>query len=239
MGNIGVFDETQEDFESYAIRIEQYFKANKVEDDLKAASFLAIMGAKCFRLLKNLVSPKLPGSCTYKELKDALEKHFKPKNLVIYERYKFYNCHQGESESIQDYVANIRELATTCNFKTHLAEMMRDKFVMGLRDQKTLKALLTKEDTLTLDEAIDFAVAHEAAEKDAKVMVSVGGAINKTNSNTNYVKTHKKKAPVNDNKTILSLNLIQFLIPLAMGVVQITGNRTVLLRMPCAINVKE
>ena len=46
IGKIEVFDETIEPWSSYVERLGQYFKANKVDDALKVASLLSLIGGK-------------------------------------------------------------------------------------------------------------------------------------------------------------------------------------------------
>ena len=197
IGNIGPFIEGEEEFEAYASRLEQFFKANKVEDDLKAASFLAVMGARCFGLVKDLVSPKKPGACSFKELIDILKKHYCPKTIVIYERFKFYNCCQKEHESVQEFIAQIKSHASTCSFGDKLSEMLRDRLVMGLRNSKTQKALLTKED-LTFEEAVSIAVANEAADKDVEAIGASSSTTSTTKASTHSIA--QKKKPTYGNK---------------------------------------
>ena len=161
-GHIGNFNEGEEDFESYKSRVDLYFVANDVDQTKQVPVFLTLIGAKMYTLTKNLLSPKEPKSATYKEITDALLKHFKPKRIVIYERYKFYSRNQKSTESISEYVAGIRALASTCEFKDNLNDMLRDRFVMGIANSQTQQYLLT-ESQLTFDRAVEIATAREAA----------------------------------------------------------------------------
>ena len=180
IGSIGEFEEDLEDFETYIARLEQFFKANKVESDLQAATFLTVMGRKCFHLLQDLLSPIKPSASSYSVLVDTLKKHYKPKKIIIFERFQFYSCAQKEGESIKQFVANLKSFAHTCDFGVFLKDMLRDRFVMGLQNPKTQKLLLTKDD-LTIEEAIEIAVAHEAADKD---VLEMGAASATTSSST-------------------------------------------------------
>jgi hypothetical protein len=57
IGKIEAFDETIEPWSSYVERLEQYFKANKVDDSLKVASLSSLIGGKTYNLLRILTSP--------------------------------------------------------------------------------------------------------------------------------------------------------------------------------------
>ena len=169
IGTINPFNEAEEDFDSYCSRVDLYFVANEIENEKKVASFLTLGGPKIFGLAKNLLSPKSPASCSYKEIQDALKAHYKPKLIVIYERFKFYSRSQKSGESVADFLAALKALAHTCNFGTTLSDMLRDRFVMGLSNGTTQQHLLAEPD-LNFNKAVDMATAREAALRDVKAM---------------------------------------------------------------------
>ena len=51
-------------------------------------------------------------------LTTALKEHYKPQKVVIAERFHFYKRHQAVGELIVDYVAELRKLATHCDFNS-------------------------------------------------------------------------------------------------------------------------
>lgn len=63
---------------------------------------------------------------------------------IIAERFHFYQRNQLAGESIADYVAALRKLATHCEFEEKLQETLRDKFMCGLRKEATQRKLLTE-----------------------------------------------------------------------------------------------
>jgi hypothetical protein len=67
-GKIDAFDETIEPWSSYVERLGQYFKANKVDDSLKVASLLSLIGGKTYNLLRTLTSPTKPAEKSYREV---------------------------------------------------------------------------------------------------------------------------------------------------------------------------
>jgi hypothetical protein len=67
-GKIDAFDETIEPWSSYVERLGQYFKANKVDDSLKVASLLSLIGGKIYNLLRTLTSPTKPAEKSYREI---------------------------------------------------------------------------------------------------------------------------------------------------------------------------
>ena len=74
-----------------------------------------------------------PEAQTFDTLVLRLTNHFHPKSSVIAERYKLECRRQGDSESIADFVADLRSLAARCKFKADdLDETLHDRFVCGL-----------------------------------------------------------------------------------------------------------
>ena len=163
IGTIHAFNESEEEFESYCSRVDLYFVANDVKDEKKVACFLTLVGPKVYGLARNLLS------CSYDEIKDALKAHYKPKVIVIYERYKFHSRSQKSGESVADYIAGLKALAHTCDFGTTLTDMLGDRFVMGLANETTQQLLLAEAD-LTFNKAVDMATAREAALRDVQAM---------------------------------------------------------------------
>jgi len=80
---------------------------------------------------------------------------------VTYERYIFNQRVQQPSESIEDYVADLRKLASTCQFQELEDSLICDRVVVGIRDDTTRRHLLQQK-KLTLAEAIDACKASEA-----------------------------------------------------------------------------
>jgi hypothetical protein len=166
IGKISTFDESVETWDVYTERVDLYFQANGVPETLRVPSFLAIVGAKTYGLLKNIVSPQKPAELTYEQILDHLNRHLNPKPSIIAERFRFHKRDQRSSESIMTYVAELRKLSIHCNFGDNLNDTLRDRFVCGIKNEGTQKKLLA-EQTLTFDNAVKIAHAMETAGRDA------------------------------------------------------------------------
>ena len=125
-----------------------------------------ILGA-CEVLLRDLLAPTKPKDKSLDDLFKTLREHHNPTPLVIAERFSFHSRAQSSTESVAEYIAELRRLATHCQFKTFLQEALRDRFVCGLQSKTIQKTLLTEKD-LTLDKAVRIAQGLEAAEKGAR-----------------------------------------------------------------------
>ena len=120
-----------------------------------------------YSLLRDLLAPNKPDSKTFKELAETLKAHYEPKPLVIAERFYFHSRSQKPGESIGEYVAELRRLATNCEFGEYLNEALRGRLVCGLINAATQHRLLT-EVNLTLAKAVELAQGMEAAEHNAR-----------------------------------------------------------------------
>ena len=79
----------------------------------------------------------------------------------IYERYQFNKRDQESGESVDSFVAALHTLAKTCNYGSLLDSLIRDRIVVGIRDNGTRKRLL-QESKLTLTRCIDICRSSEA-----------------------------------------------------------------------------
>ena len=104
----------------------------------------------------------MPKDLSFDKLKDMLKKHFNPESILIAERFYFYQRNQNASESMGNYLATLRRLASTCKFGDFLNDALRDQFVCEMLNEATQKVLITKSD-LTLSKAVFVAQGMEAA----------------------------------------------------------------------------
>ena len=76
-----------DDIEEYFERLELFFEAHKISAGKKVAHLLSDIGPKTYTVLKSLTMPTLPAECEFKRLKEVLVQHYKPKPLIIVERF--------------------------------------------------------------------------------------------------------------------------------------------------------
>ena len=177
MGYVGTpeaFTPGSEDWSLYAQRFHHFLLANGItEESQKLHLLLALIGNLTFRLLTNLVAPRQPGELTFKEALTELESHFKPKHVKIAKRFRFYKRNQQPGETMSEYVAELRRLATTCEFRMFLNKALCDRLVCGLREEAMQRQLLA-EPSLDLKKACELAQGMEAANRNAKEIQAKG-----------------------------------------------------------------
>ena len=171
IGKIESFDETQEKWETYVERVEQFFLANNIDDDHRVPTLLSLIGGKTYALLRDLLTPEKPATKSFQEIVTTLQQHLSPKPLEIAERFRFYKRNQREGETVLTYVADLKKLAAHCNFGANLNEALRDRLVCGLRNVQIQKRLLS-EAKLKYSKALEIAVAMETAIHDASELQS-------------------------------------------------------------------
>ena len=94
------------------------------------------MGSETYEILEGLMFLDKPASSNITALFERLTAHFEPKWLKIAEQYKFWKNKQGASQTLADYISEIRKLASTCQFlQEYLQDTLTTAFVLGLRDE--------------------------------------------------------------------------------------------------------
>ena len=171
VGKIESFDPTQETFPRYVKRIKNFFSANEVADAKQKYVFLNSLGRKHYNLLSNLLSPAEPEDKSLDELITVLTKHFQPTTSVIAERYSLHCRCQTPNESIADFVVGLKKSITCCQYEPHVQSiLLRDRFVCGLAHEATRKRLLTEDNDLTFNRAVEIATSVERASVQARQM---------------------------------------------------------------------
>ena len=115
-GQLSEYHPDTEEIASYLERVEVFIATNEVAEERQAAVFLSVVGARTFALIRDLVSPAKPSAKTFQELCDVLRAHFEPKPIEIAERFYFHSRNQGSTETIAEFLAELRKLATHCQF---------------------------------------------------------------------------------------------------------------------------
>ena len=122
------------------------------------------MGPQSYSLLKKVCSPNKPSEKIYVELCTLLKEHQNPKPSIIVSRLKFYSRDRKPSETVSQYIAELRKLTEYCEFRDWLEDMLRDRIVCGIADNHMQRRLLS-ESTLTYKKAVEMCTAMESASR--------------------------------------------------------------------------
>uniref|UniRef100_A0A1A8L2U7 Gypsy retrotransposon integrase-like protein 1 n=1 Tax=Nothobranchius pienaari TaxID=704102 RepID=A0A1A8L2U7_9TELE len=101
---------------------------------------------------------------------DRFEQYLMPKTNTIFARYKFNKRLQGEGESFEHFVTELKLLVKQCGYENS-DEMVRDRIVFATSFPQVREKLLSQGSDLTLEKAIDMARSYEIAQTQLKAMV--------------------------------------------------------------------
>nr|XP_019563376.2 uncharacterized protein LOC109431596 [Aedes albopictus] len=158
-----------EKFDEYVSRLEQFFLVNEVPNNKKVPMLVTMAGPSLYSIASRICSPDDPCTKTYAQLIALLKKHLAPTVNVVAERYKFRKCEQSSSQTISDFIIELKAQSQSCAYNAFLQEALRDQFVAGVSNSNLRTKLLT-EANLTFERACEIARSWEAAEQESKAM---------------------------------------------------------------------
>ncbi|KAG6451692.1 hypothetical protein O3G_MSEX007288 [Manduca sexta] len=187
-GSLQPFDLHSKQWPAYIRRVNEYIKLNKISDDLKVSMLITAVGDETYALMCDLCSPNYPEKQTFEELVKLVTEHLEPQRSEIAERHVFRLRRQKVGESLTEYLQALKHLASTCNFGkckacSTLEENLRDQFVSGLAND-VMRSRIFAEKKIKYKEAVELALALEAAEKHAEVSGSTAATTDSTGGET-------------------------------------------------------
>ena len=128
----------------------------KQEDLVRVPTLLSVIGEDAVKAFDTFVWRKGQKKDSIKDLLAKLHEHCEPRTQEIYKRYRFNNWRQEAGESISAYMTELRVIAKNCaHDEITPDEILRDRFVLWVRDEKARERLLRIND-LTLSKGIDI-----------------------------------------------------------------------------------
>ncbi|MCG8048533.1 MAG: hypothetical protein N0E48_23435 [Candidatus Thiodiazotropha endolucinida] len=158
-------------WEKWFQRFERFRSASGLsekQEEIQVNSLIYCMGSEADDILDTLkltAEQKKKYETVSKKLKD----YFIPKRNVIFERVQFHQRVQFEGENVDSFVTSLYKLAEYCSFGELHDEMIRDRLVVGLRDQRVSEKLQLDAE-LTLEKALTQARQHEAVKAQQPVV---------------------------------------------------------------------
>ncbi|XP_061729443.1 uncharacterized protein LOC133534338 [Cydia pomonella] len=143
-----------ESWEKWKNGFQIYVKAcelNKKTEEIQMNIFLHVVGEQC----REIIEQSTTKCTTLAALIGQVDNHFKAKKNVTVERHRFFTRQQGEHESIDQYVFELRKLAQSCEFGNLNDGLIKDRLVCGIVSAAIRERLL-REDDLTLNKALEI-----------------------------------------------------------------------------------
>ena len=166
------------------------------------STFLYIIGERGREIFNNMEWQKKTNEegivtdeddITVQGLFQKFETYCLPKKNLIIERRRFFMRNQQHDESIDAYLTQLRNLASTCDFETIKEGMLVYKLVDGIQSDKVRDNLLRKGTDLTLYKAMDICRAEETTKQELKTIKKEKEVDRVKKQHTNYSAIDKKK----------------------------------------------
>ena len=145
----------------------------EVAERKRAAVFLACVGSAAQSVFRTFKFDREEDKSEVQKIIMAFDRHCIGEANVTYERYMFHQRVQQPNECFDDFLADVRKLARTCEFEQLEDSLIRDRIVVGIRDEPTRRRLLQVK-KLSLSDAIEACKANEATSRRIRVMGGAG-----------------------------------------------------------------
>lgn len=179
-------------FENYLIASE----TNNKSEEVQCAQLLHFLGDDALQIY-NSFSLTASERNKVKTLLQKFEEYFIPKKNLTYERYKFFNLHQGANETIEQFVTELRNQAKLCEFANLNDDLIKTMLITGLRDAILREKLLQNQEK-TLHTVIEACIIWENTKIQNEEIKTAGSNLAEINA-VSYNKKSKSHIPKRSN----------------------------------------
>ena len=136
-------------------------------EERQCATFLHVAGDEALKVYNTL-------ECADRKLdldvlKESFRKYCEPRKNVTYLRHIFFTRAQGQNETIDAYVTDLKIKAKDCEFGTLTDELIKDRIVCGVNND-IVRARLLRDEKLDLEKALDICRANESTQSHMKAL---------------------------------------------------------------------
>ena len=159
-----------EDYEFFQRQLTSYFEIAEITNDSKRLQILLYsLGRDGLNVFDGLKEPK----DTYENAILRLKEFFNGRSSILLRRKDFYQTRQLPTETVTEFSCKLRRLGKECEFGANLHTMLRDIFVIGVKDNTLGERLLSEDSsTLTFEAALQKAEAFERARSERRTVVA-------------------------------------------------------------------
>ena len=132
-----------EEWPKWKRRFEQYRQAAGLvseSDERQVSTLLYCLGEDAEDVL-DTTKITAEDKKKYAKVVEAFDAHFKVRKNIIFERARFNQRYQNQGESVEQFITDVHRLAENCNFGTMKDELVRDRLVVGIRDNSLSERL--------------------------------------------------------------------------------------------------
>ena len=143
VGSIEAYNPKSDNWSTNKGRFEFYFQITTITDvAMKRAALLTQIGNAGFRMLADLNFPTTLIDVTYDALIEDLDKAYGRKVSKMATRVRFRAISQHETQSIDEFIAELRHASMDCGFGDQIDSRLKDHLVIGFRSDHIKKQLL-------------------------------------------------------------------------------------------------
>ncbi|KAK4310214.1 hypothetical protein Pmani_001243 [Petrolisthes manimaculis] len=171
---------TAEGWKKFQFEWENYLEGaelTKKPSRVKTAYFLAFCGAAAQERYKSFTWGQEDDKHDIEKILKKFKEELMPTENRCIERFVFNTRQQQPGEPVAEFVADLRRLASTCQFEKLTPENINEelilgKLVCGLPDSAVRHRLLEEGNNLTLDKAITIVQCAEQVAQHSRVLAS-------------------------------------------------------------------
>ena len=115
-------------------------------DATRVATLLTVIGNEALDVYDTFVWATVGDDKKIAKVLEKFDEHCEPRKNVTYERYIFFTRAQETGETIDQYVTTLKRLSDTCEFGTSKETLIKDRIVLGVKNQKIRERLLREPD---------------------------------------------------------------------------------------------
>lgn len=193
LGDIEVFRKEKK-WSAFSSQLDAFMILNDITDeDKKAALLLTKLSSEVFAEVKAACEPQEILKVKYDDLNSKLKEIYEPEKNECLLRIAFKDRKQKNTESIQEYILALRNLAQKCKFsQTELDNNLKDQLIGGVRSE-LIRYELLKQSSLELKKFIEVAKAVELAhEKTPTLSFTNSASVAQSTSEFHSVGTSRK-----------------------------------------------
>jgi predicted aspartyl protease len=194
------------EWNSWKKRFERYYSLSNLDEAQpkeQVNMLIYCMGEKAEDILASF-NLNATESINFQTVLAKFEEYFIPKKNLVFERAKFLKHKQGQSESIENFVTTLHNLAKSCEWGQIYEDMVLMVLITGMRDE-ALSDRLQLENDLKLETAINLIrKSEELARQKQELNTSNNSEIDRiSRNNTSLNSSHSQQNNQNRRTNLL------------------------------------
>lgn len=154
-------------FELFEQQLECIITLNDIPKTKQTPLLITNLTPRVLETLNHLCAPEKPIKKDYSDLITLLENRFAKSTSTVLDRNAFRSRNQTMTESIEEYIIELKKLAKRCEFKD-MEDQVKEKFIDGV-NKPLIKFELLKNGDVSLEKLIIMARTVEAALKQSNL----------------------------------------------------------------------